>query len=1077
MKVRKLAVALALAGGLSSGLAHAMGMGEGQILTRLNEPLRAEIELTRPGDVSMDQIKIGLASQEEFERFGIRRMGILSQLDFEITRDADNKLIVEVTTENPVREPFVKMLVELTWPNGRLMREYSFLVDPPKRSSGPEAAGPEGGGETGQTRASPPEPAERGSATEAAQTGSQPSQSDEYGPTSANDTLWSIAGRVNAPEGASRQQVMLALKDANPGAFVNDNINQLRKGQVLRFPSEQKIRSRSTQEAVREVMAQNEAYRSRRGDAASDAVVQDSPSDSTNQAAGSGAAGGGGSSDDELRILVADNESGNGEGDTAGMGDGEGDEALSAALEELDRAKRDRDELKSRLGDLEEQIDTMAQLIELKDDQLAELQQRLAEADEDAEIPEDLQANEEAAGDDEAASTDGTDTDETDEESERADPAAATGDNGPDPESGEAPEPETDDAGGGDSDTDRGEPSTGTGGDGAESGAEGGSEDQTETSAADTGAAADPDESSREQTGMAEAPTTVGGFFDRLVKEPMYQIGAGVLGILLLLVLWALARRNAAREKAFYDQVRDVSGDEEAHDVLDLEPEAEAPGGSENAGEETDSRAPESSDDVIADADVYMAYGRMDQASQHLEQAISKEPSRADLRLKLLEVYANTGDSDTFEKQYRELSALGDDKAIEKADALREQLGDAGEDLSIDDLAEQLKTGPGAESEATGADVENDDSFDFSALDEADELLSDDESSGESTSAETDEALEFEEDFGFDDEEPQQGSSESEGIDFEFSETESAPQPADEDVEDLGFSLDDLELEEPAVEAPAEQETSGESALDLELDEDSAIPDTGEFEDASDDEIPVADVGNGEGESGQPLAEEEPEPLTEINESIEREEAPSAAESEAEADTGSESFDESFLDELDAELDKVTEAESGSEGADTSTTEAPAEPEAAQEGETSGEELSDLELDVSEDDLGLMDELSGEESGETTEQASESSNQGEEGLLDTDLGDNSAEETLSDEEKAALEGTGPAQEESASGESGEDDEFDFLEGTDEAGTKLDLARAYVEMGDAEGARDILEEVSKEGSEQQQQEAQRLLAEL
>jgi len=117
---------------------------------------------------------------------------------------------------------------------------------------------------------------------------------------------------------------MLALKDANPGAFENDNINQLRRGQVLRYPSERQIRARSTQEAVREVMAQNEAYRSPRGDAASETVVQDSAADSASQAAGSGAAGDSGSGDDELRILVADNESGNGAGDIAGMGDGEG---------------------------------------------------------------------------------------------------------------------------------------------------------------------------------------------------------------------------------------------------------------------------------------------------------------------------------------------------------------------------------------------------------------------------------------------------------------------------------------------------------------------------------------------------------------------------------------------------------------------------------------------------------------------------------------------------------------------------------------------------------------------------------
>ena len=1088
MKVRKLAVALALAGGLSSGLAHALGMGEGRILTRLNEPLRAEIELNRPGDVSMDQIKVGLAPEDEFERFGIRRMGMLHQLDFEVTRDADNKLIVEVTTDKPIREPFLKMLVELTWPNGRLMREYSFLVDPPERSSGPEAVGPEADAGTTQTQARPPEPAEQRSATREGQTRTRSAESGEYGPTSANDTLWSIAGRINTPADVSRQQVMLALKDANPGAFMNDNINQLRQGQVLRFPSEQEIRARSTQEAVREVMAQNETYRSGQGDAASDAVVEDSAADSTSQTAGSGAADGAGSSDDELRILVADNESGNGEGDTAGRGDGEGDEALSAALEELDRAERDREELKSRLGDLEEQIDTMAQLIELKDDQLAQLQQRLAEADEDAEIPEDLQTSGDAAdADEERAPSEG------DEDSDRADGAAPAGDDGPDPAPDEAPESET--AAG-----DEGEPSTEAAGDAADSAAEDGAGNQQETTSADMDAASDSGDS-REQTGMPETPTTVGGLFDRLVKEPMYQIGAGVLGIILLLLLWGLARRNAAREKAFYDQIRDVSGDEETQDVLDLESEGETPGAGESLGEdadETGSEAAQSSDDAIAEADVYMAYGRMEQAAQHLEEAISQEPSRTDLRLKLLEVYAGSGDSETFEKQYRELSALGDDQAVEKADALREQLGSTGEDLSIDDLAEELKTSSSEEAETSGTEAYDDDAFDFSALDEADDLLSEDESSGETASTERDEAFEFEEDFGFDDEETQQGAGADERIDFEYTrpgtgtaEAEPGQASSDEDVEDLGFSLDDLELEEPEPEAPAEQESTDESALDLDFEEDSAIPDASEFADMSEEEIPLAGTDEGEADPEEPLAEEEPEPLTEISERVEEQ-----AEPEEAAGNESEAFDDSFLEELDAELDKVTEEEFGSE---PETEGEAGTPETSEESGTSGEDFSDLELDVSEDDLALVDELTGDESGETNEQPAESSGQDEDELLDTDFEDTSAEETLSDEEKAALEGeelplgetapeaeettgnenmeTGETQGQSTSGESEEDDEFDFLEGTDEVGTKLDLARAYVEMGDAEGARDILEEVAKEGSEEQQQEAQRLLGEL
>ncbi|MEP3591255.1 MAG: FimV/HubP family polar landmark protein, partial [Marinobacter sp.] len=174
-------------------------------------------------------------------------------------------------------------------------------------------------------------------------------------------------------------------------------------------------------------------------------------------------------------------------------------------------------------------------------------------------------------------------------------------------------------------------------------------------------------------------------------------------------------------------------------------------------------------------------------------------------------------------------------------------------------------------------------------------------------------------------------------------------------------------------------------------------------------------------------------------------------------------LDESFLDELDAELDKVGD-DSEAEALDLS--------EAG---------LDDLELDVSDEDLALMDEFSELDTADASETA-ESSLDEELGLEDAldELDQGDAEEVPSldpdvdvrESESGVLSGL-----DIEDADLGDDDDFDFLAGTDEAATKLDLARAYVEMGDGDGARDILEEVALEGNDEQKAEAQELLKNL
>ncbi|XOZ34256.1 FimV/HubP family polar landmark protein [Halomonadaceae bacterium KBTZ08] len=1109
MRVRKLAVALALAGGLGSGLAQALGMGEGRILTNLNEPLRAQIELSEPGDLSADQIQVSLAPESDFERAGLRRMDVLRDLTFELV-ETDGGYRINVTSEGPIREPFLSFLVEVTWPNGRLLREYSFLVDPPSRNGGQQTVASDAG--TGDGRAREREETQQTSAAS-----SETAAPREYGPTGAEDTLWGIAGEVSSSSDLSRHQVMLAIQEANPDAFANNNINQLRRGRVLRIPSEEAMRSRSKQEAYQQVKAQNQRHQKasqRRAQAASAPSASESDetaaqSSSSERKASSGPESGSeGGGEDELRILTAEGEQQNGDGTVAGMGDGEGDERLTAALEELDRAERDREELSSRLKDLEKQLKTMKELIELKDDQLAEMEQKLAEAREKD------QASGDTASTEETKEPDSSDSDVTMAGSQQSGDTGAAGKDEGDSGDGDAPTTEQGSENAQDQEASEVTDAAGTAAESKseeskpEAAAEGESKpdksatkasgeddhEETETAAAaasgnepdggDGAAQPAPEPTTQEQG----APSSLSGVFQRVINDPRYQIGAGVLGLGLLGLLWGLARRNAAREQAFYEQLRDVQETSEApvessEEVLDLgsSPDEEAPTEKEDG------------EDALAEADVYLAYGRQEQAARHLEQAIATEPGRKDLRLKLLGIYAETGESEHFEKQYRELSELGDEAAIQQADELRGQLDSAGEqDVSIEDLTEQLKTSAmetGNEGEsASEVDSLEDEAFDFSALEDADDLLSEsgDLETGEGSSGSGEEQSPDLDDYSIDfelgeDEKPSQ-SSQAEHTEADSGKASETTQ-TEEDVADLGFSVDDLELDESGDEAVPE--------LDAELAEQEPEGAAAETGDES-----ATETADAEGEADTDLTLDDLDIDMDVGSAepaSESTEAPEQASTEVPSDSD---FDDSFLEELDAELDRVTGEESESEEAAESTT---AVSEESAESAASDDELDDLSLDVSDEDLELAEEVAQEGVGEEPEQPEQPAEQTEkapadqleEGLMDSELEDIGAEGELSDEELAALEGEqeqapGAQQKDETdamdagnetSSSSSSDEEFDFLEGTDEAGTKLDLARAYVEMGDADGARDILEEVAREGSDEQQQEAQRLLSEL
>ncbi|MXR28422.1 MULTISPECIES: FimV/HubP family polar landmark protein [unclassified Pseudomonas] len=347
VQVRKLVLAIAAASALSSGMAQALGLGELTLKSPPNQPLVAEIELLDVQQLTAAEVVPSLASPEEFAKAGIDRQAFLNDLTFTPVINANGKSVLRVTSSQPLSEPMVKFLVQVMWPNGRLLRDYSVLIDPSKFS--PQAA------DAARTKPSQVVSTPVTGAT-------KPSQYT----TTPRDTLWEIAAKVR--NGGSIQQTMLAIQALNPDAFINGNINLLKTGKVLRLPDPVQSTALPQPQAIAEVAAQNAAWRQgRRGVARSGQQQLDGTKRGGSQAAPAQAAG-----RDNLSLVSA-------EAAKAGAKGAAGDaQALSNQLavtqESLDSARRDNEELKSRMADLQSQLDKLQRLIELKNNQLAKMQ-------------------------------------------------------------------------------------------------------------------------------------------------------------------------------------------------------------------------------------------------------------------------------------------------------------------------------------------------------------------------------------------------------------------------------------------------------------------------------------------------------------------------------------------------------------------------------------------------------------------------------------------------------------------------------------------------------------------------------
>lgn len=212
--------------------AFAVGLGEITVNSSLNEPLAAHIQIINSSDLQDNQILVSLASAEAFERAGVSRDFFLSRLQFSVSRDSSNQRIINIVTQQPVVEPYLDFLVQLQWPEGRVMRSYTMLLDLPiyreDQSSAVQVAPPVTG-----NRARPSAPAAIARVDQVALSGDQHQ-------VIVGDTLWNVAKRLR-PRGTTILQTMDSLYEQNATAFSDGDANRLMEGSVLRLPSRDEI--------------------------------------------------------------------------------------------------------------------------------------------------------------------------------------------------------------------------------------------------------------------------------------------------------------------------------------------------------------------------------------------------------------------------------------------------------------------------------------------------------------------------------------------------------------------------------------------------------------------------------------------------------------------------------------------------------------------------------------------------------------------------------------------------------------------------------------------------------------------
>lgn len=406
---------LALVLAFASGSAAALGLGQIELKSRLGEPLLAEIAIVSSDPEELRQLSAGLASPETFARVGLEPpTGTVAALRFEPALNDAGDAVIRVTSSQPIDQSVLTFLIEVDWGQGRLVREYSTLLDAPRTVSAPlqppvdaPVVAPSNAivrapevAPAPQPGSSEPEPlpTARADAEAVAQTDPDPEPApptqpvaravapipptppaSQYGAVESGETLSQIADGLGL--GVSLDQAMIALLRANPNAFINGNVNLLKQGAVLRVPLPDELNSIGRAEASALVQTQVRQWRQARAAVAlqiADAAGEADPSMSAAAAARQ-------TSGARLEIVPPGASRATRAGTQSGISAGGEGEMLRQELIQTRETLAARDaelaEMQARVAELEKLQSDQQQLISMKDSQLAAAQQRLGTTD------------------------------------------------------------------------------------------------------------------------------------------------------------------------------------------------------------------------------------------------------------------------------------------------------------------------------------------------------------------------------------------------------------------------------------------------------------------------------------------------------------------------------------------------------------------------------------------------------------------------------------------------------------------------------------------------------------------------
>jgi len=949
----------------------AAGLGKLKVISALGQPLRAEIDLLSIPKDEIDLVTAKIAPVDAYKQARLERQEGLSAVRFSVEKRANGEPYLKVTSTQAFNEPFIQLLIQLDWPTGRLLREYTILLDPPGFQEAPAApaiTAPVTKPSKAEPAVRPETPAvsdaaekpRKGKKTAVAKPPAEPKKTvakkkeakkepkeapilkaepapqltpaeqtfprfdgseQQVSPVVAEqqpapilkapaqqeyavqkgDTLAKIAREVQV-EGYSLEQMMVALYETNKDAFSGNNMNRIKAGKTLSVPDSSAIDASSTSKAAaaKEIKAHAadwNAYRQKLAATVAEQqpVKEEAKPEATGKITAKAEDKGAKPEEPSKDVLKLS------KGETAGKGEaGKGNGAEAKALKEKLTAAQDESvakekalkEANSRIAELDKNVKDMQALLELKNKQLAELEKQ-AQAKPVAPPP--------------PAPTPVAEAPKPEVKPEPV--PAPVAEPAPAPVAEAKPEPKK------------------------------------------------PEAKPKKAVPPPEPETS---FMDTVLSNPLYLGGsaAAIVGALFA-GLWALGRRRKKSLASFEDSIM-TGGDLKTNTVF-----GNTAGGQIDTGDtsfltdfsQAGMGAIDTNDvDPIAEAEVYMAYGRDAQAEEILKEAMSKDPTRHEVQLKLLEIYAGRKNTGAFETLAGELYAAtsGQGPVWKKAAELGRGLDPANplyavpEDMGEGGAMAAAAVGVGAVA-ATAAEQDLDFSLDLDT---------------------------------------QGGPAQAEAA---------APEDLQESMGALDFDLDTVGGLTPpaAVEAQAPAAASDEQMLEqaddlaaLDFNLDTIIPQA--VEKKSEEPAMMADLGLDN------LKFDIPE-LPEVT--------PAAPASSEDEDTLALDFD--------FNLDQEPSAS------------APMQTRAAEEPMMSELDLSGINLNL-------------EEAAAPMAQMAES---GAHSLEDatTLVGDSTVWE--------------------------------------EASTKLDLARAYLEMGDKEGAREILQEVVGEGGPEQKAEASKLLATL